>query len=161
MTELKLHVDAEVHKKLAADLFNATWDFIEKPNRSEADDETMVHAAHASRFHWGMAGTPLHFARGEWLISRVYALTGRAEPAMFHAEKSLSLCLRHQLNDFDTGFAYEALARACEIQGDAARRDEYLALALQAAQRVERENDRTWLLENIHTVSSGTLPAWD
>ena len=42
----------------------------------------MLHAAHASRFHWGEVGEPVNFARGEWQISRVYAVLGRPEPAI-------------------------------------------------------------------------------
>lgn len=122
VTGWRTDVDSEVHKKLAAELFNVAWELIEKTDRSDTDDETMVNAAHASRFHWGKVGTPLHFARGEWQISRVYSLLGRSEPALLHAKKSLELCLVNHLGDFDTGFAYEATARAYAIQGDQARR---------------------------------------
>ena len=43
------------------------------------DDDRMLHAAHASRFHWGEAPEcrPENLARGEWQISRVYV---RARP---------------------------------------------------------------------------------
>ena len=36
---------------LAVDLFNYTWTLIEKPDRT-AEDDAMIHAAHASRHHW-------------------------------------------------------------------------------------------------------------
>ncbi|WP_201755524.1 hypothetical protein [Paenibacillus glycinis] len=161
MTEKKTSAELDVHKKLAAETFNATWDLIEKKNRSAYDDDTMVNAAHASRYHWGMAGTPLHAARGEWLISRVYSLVGRAEPALVHAEKSLALCVDNQLGSFDTGFAYEALARAYAVYGDAARRDQNIALAEQFSRQLESGSNRTWLLKNVNTVASLTLPEWD
>ncbi|TJY41541.1 hypothetical protein E5161_14175 [Cohnella pontilimi] len=160
MTKLKDTIDNEVHKKLAADLFNVTWDLIEKTERNEMEDETMINAAHASRFHWGIVGTPLHFARGEWQISRVYSLVGRAEPALYHAKKSLELCLDNDLGDFDLGFAYEALARAYAAEGDITQRDENIALAKQASDQVENESDRAWLLNNILTVASLTIPKW-
>jgi hypothetical protein len=160
MTESKPTVDNQIHKKLAVDLFNLTWDLIEKTDRNEVEDETMVNAAHASRFHWGMVGTPLHFTRGEWQISRVYSLMGRAEPALFHANKSLNLCLDNQLGDFDLGFAYEALARAYAVQGDMTQRDENIAFAKQSAEHVGKETDRMWLLKNVHTVQSLSLPKW-
>lgn len=157
MTELKTTVENEVHKKLAVDLFNLTWDMIEQPERSEIEDETMVNAAHASRFHWGMVGTTLNFARGEWQISRVYSLVARPEPALYHAEKSLKLCLDSHLGDFDLGFAYEAVARAYAVKGDITKCDENIALAIQSAERVEKESDRKWLLKNVNTVESLSL----
>ena len=67
---------------LAAQLFNETWRLMEQEKRTRPDDDRMVHIAHASRYHWGQvpAITPAHLARGEWLISRVYAVLGRPEP---------------------------------------------------------------------------------
>jgi hypothetical protein len=160
MTEQKTNVDNEIHKKLAIDLFNLTWDLIEKTDRNEIDDDKMVNAAHASCFHWGIVGTALNFARGQWQMSRVYSILGRPEPALFHAKKSLALCLDNQLGDFDLGFAYEAMARAYAVHGDSNRRDDNIELAKHCADRVGKEGDRTWLLNNIHTVASLSLPTW-
>ncbi|WDL96437.1 hypothetical protein [Alicyclobacillus sp. ALC3] len=158
MTERRMYVDKEVHKKLAVDLFNLTWDLIEKINRSEIDNGEMVNAAHASRFHWGLVGSPLNLARGEWQISRVYSVLGRSEPSLFHAKKSLEICLDSQLGDFDLGFAYEAMARAYAVQGDSMQRDQNIRLAKYAADRIGKEDDRTWLLKNVDTVTSLSLP---
>lgn len=154
-------VDEEVHRKLAADLFNFTWDFIEKTVRSEIEDETMINAAHASRFHWGLVGKPVNFARGEWQISRAYSVVYRAEPALYHAKKSLELCLVNQLGHFDLGFAHEAMARAYAVQGDTTQRDENIGHARQAAENVGEEEDRIWLLKNIDTIASLSLPQWE
>ncbi|RXI96318.1 hypothetical protein DS745_21585 [Anaerobacillus alkaliphilus] len=161
MSEMKTTVDKELHKKLAIDLFNHTWDLIEKIDRSKLEDDSMVNAAHASRYHWGIVGTPLHFARGEWQISRVYSLVGRPEPALFHANKSMELCVTNNLGDFDLGFAYEALARAFAVEGDLKKRDEYISLAKRSAEQVEKESEREWLLKNVRTVLSLTLPKWE
>lgn len=161
MAEFKTNVENEVHRKLAAELFNFTWDLIEKTDRTEAENDLMIHAAHTSRFHWGMVGTPLHWARGEWQISRVYAIVGRAEPALHHAQKSLELCVENKLGDFDLGFAYEALARAHAVQGNAAERDRYVDLARQAGERIAKEADKDWLLKNVDTVEFLSLPRWE
>ena len=77
-------------RQLAATIFNHVWDLLEKPDRSLAEDDEMLHGAHASRYHWGVAGEPVHWARGEWQCARVYAVLGRAEPALHHAGRCLS-----------------------------------------------------------------------
>ena len=61
---------------------------------SREDDDRMLHAAHASRYHWGEAPEcePANLARGEWQISRVYMVLGRAEPAIWHAQRCLEHC---------------------------------------------------------------------
>lgn len=46
-------VDTAIHQQLAGQLFHAAWDLMDKPNRTAAEDEAMVHSAHASRYHWG------------------------------------------------------------------------------------------------------------
>ena len=45
-------LDAAAHRKLAATLFNATWDLLDKSERSPDEDAAMLGRAHASRHHW-------------------------------------------------------------------------------------------------------------
>ena len=68
-------------RRLAAGLFNRVWELLEKADRTADDDDEMVNAAHASRYHWGETGEPVHRARGDWQCSRVYAVLGRPEPS--------------------------------------------------------------------------------
>ena len=51
----------------------------------------MIHAAHASRYHWGEVGDDVNLARGEWQCSRVYAVLGRGEPALWHARRCVEI----------------------------------------------------------------------
>ena len=101
----------------------------------------MIHAAHASRYHWGQVPsvTPAHLARGEWQISRVYAVLGRAEPALHHARRVLELCQQNGIGEWDLAFAYEALARAYAVAGDAGQAREFTDRALAAAEDIADE----------------------
>jgi hypothetical protein len=155
---MEMNMDFTTHKQMAIDLFNLTWDLIEKQDRTENDDDTMLYAAMASRYHWGIVGTPLNFARGEWQISRVYAILGRGEAALHHARKSEKLCLDHDLGEFDLGFAYEAMARAHAVSGEITEQERYFGLALQTAEKVDMESNRDWLMKNIHAVKTGAIP---
>jgi tetratricopeptide (TPR) repeat protein len=148
-------VDQRALKLRAADLFNLVWRFLEKPDRTADDAETMVHAAHASRFYWGEAGTPKNWVRGDWQISRVYAMLGRTEPALHHAEQCLERCLANpdDMEDWDLPYAYEALARAHAVAGDRDEAAHYLALARQLAEKVEDAEDREHLVEDLGTVA--------
>ena len=117
MTEKK-KITEEEHKKLGIDLFNLTWSLLDKKNKTMEEDDKMVHAAHASRFHWGEIGTPLEFERGEWQISRVYSTLKRSESALYHAKRCLELCKENSIGDFDISFAFEAMARGHAIAGN-------------------------------------------
>lgn len=140
------------HKQLGIDLFNKTWDYLDKADRTREDDDAMLHMAHASRHHWGQVGEPVHFARGEWQISRVYATLKRAEPAIHHARRSLDLCLANGIADFDLAFAYEALARGYAVAGDKAGVDQNLKLGLAAAENIADKDDQDWTLQNLGEI---------
>jgi hypothetical protein len=143
----------EQHRKFAVELFNRTWDLLDKADRTPEEADEMIHAAHASRYHWGEIGTPLEFARGEWQVSRVYAVLDRPEAALYHAQRSLDLCQANGIGDFDLAFAYEALARAYAVAGDAVKSGEYTELAMHAAEQIEDEGNREYLESELMTVS--------
>ena len=90
-------------------LFDGTWELL----GSREDDDRMLHMAHASRYNWGEAPEcrPENLARGEWLISRVYCVLGRAEPALWHGRRCLERVEEAGVGDWDLVYAYEARAR--------------------------------------------------
>jgi len=154
MAEESKYTAPEFHKKMAVDLFNAVWGLLDQPERAPNENLKMLHMAHASRHHWGEVGTPLNFERGEWQISRVYAVLGRAEPALFHAQTCLAICQEHGYGDFDLAFAYEAMARAHAVAGDAAERDRYLKLAQDAGEQIAEDEDKGIFFADLNTVPS-------
>ncbi len=142
----------EVHKQLAVDLFNHTWTLLDKADRTLDEDEEMLMSAWASRFHWSKVGTPLNAARGEWQISRVYSVLGRAEPALHHAHRTLELCERYGYGDFDLAFAYEALARAHAVAGNRAERDRYYQRGIESAEGIKDKDDKELFLSDLNSV---------
>ena len=137
------------HRRLGVDLFNEVWRLIE----SREDDDRMLHAAHASRFHWGEAPEckPENLARGEWQVSRVYAVLGRGEPAIWHARRCLDHCERARIGDWDLAYAYEALARAHAVRGhDEAA--EWKTKAREAGDAIADPEDREHFDEDYLTL---------
>jgi hypothetical protein len=113
----------------------------------------MIHAAHASRYHWGNVGEPVNVARGEWQCSRVYAVLGRAEPAIWHGRRCLEICEQHRIGDFDLAYAYEALARGHAVAGDSEAATRYKRLAEEAGQAIAEEDDREFFAEDMATLA--------
>jgi DNA-binding transcriptional MerR regulator len=139
-------------RRLAGHLFNAVWELLETDDRTAEDDDKMLHAAHASRYHWGQVGSPPHLARGEWQCSRVYAVLRRPEPCLHHAQRVLDICRAEALADFDLAFAYEALARAHAIAGDAETARAMTELALSATEDIVDDEDRKIVLADLETI---------
>jgi len=142
----------ELHKKLAVQFFNGTWDIIDKTDRTPEETLKMIHMAHASRLHWGEVGTPLNFLRGEWQISRVYALAKMGESALYHAKQCLNLCQAENIGDFDLAFAHEALARAYMICGDEQQKQVHLREALAVAETIAKPENKDYVLAELKTI---------
>jgi hypothetical protein len=140
------------HRKTAINLFNEVWDLMEKAERTPEEDFLMIHKAHSSRFHWGEIGEPVNFSRGEWQISRVYAVLQRPEPCLAHAKRNLEIVLEHEIKDFDLAFAYEALARAYSLSGDSESKEMYLNLAKEASTLIAKDADRNVILQDLETI---------
>jgi DNA-binding transcriptional MerR regulator len=142
-------LDPDDERRLAASLFNRTWDLLERTDRGTDEDDEMLHTAHASRYHWGRVGQPANLARGEWQVSRVYAVLGRAEPALHHARRCLELAETHDLGPFDVGCGHEALARAHRVANDQDAVAKHLAAAAALAEQVDDAEDRDVLLGDL------------
>lgn len=150
--ETEAVLDDAVRRELAATLFNRVWTLLEQESRTEAEDAEMIHAAHASCYNWMKIGTPINRARGEWQISRVYATLGLAESAAFHARKTLEITEREGVGDFDLAFAYEAMARAAAVGGDADESRRWAELARGAAAEIAEDFDRELVLGDLETI---------
>jgi hypothetical protein len=142
----------EAERELAAQLFNHVWTLLEKESRTPEEADEMIHAAHASRHHWGMVGKPVNFVRGEWQCSRVYAVLGRAEPALWHGRRCLDLCDEHGIGDFDLAYAYEALARAHRIAEELPEAEAYERLAVEAGEGIADSEDREQFRSDLATL---------
>lgn len=138
------------YKKEAIDNFNKTWDLIEKKQRTHDENIEMIHRAHASRYHWGQIGNPVHLVRGEWQISRVYSLLNMAESALLHAEESLRICEENSIGDLDLAFAYEAIARAYSIFNDTVHKDAYIKKSGSVV--INDRQNRDYLFSELDTI---------
>ena len=147
-------LDATTHRSLGVALFNHVWTLLEQPDRTAAQNDEMIHAAHASRFHWSRAEgmEPANLARGEWQCSRVYAVLGRGEPALWHARRCLALHEAAGAGDWDIASAYEALARASAVAGDPLSAADWKAKAVAALDGIADPADREVIEGDIATL---------
>jgi hypothetical protein len=120
MSEPERYTEEEAHAHFARSLNGEVWGLLEQAERTQEEDERMVHAAHASLYHWLFAGAAVNRQRGEWLLARVYAELGLGEAALLHAQRCQELTEQHagDMEDFDQAYAYEALARANAVAGN-------------------------------------------
>lgn len=139
-------------RALAVALFNATWTLLDKPDRTEEEADRMVHMAHASRHHWEAVGTDENRAGGEWQCSRVYAVLGRAEPALHHARRCVVYAERPGVAAWMRASAQEALARALLLAGDTAAAVTARDRALDLLTEEEDAEDRSIVADDLATL---------
>jgi len=148
-------LDQATRRALAVGLFNHTWTLLDMPSRTIAQDDEMIHTAHASRFHWAEVGAAVNLARGEWLCSRVYAVLGRAEPALHHARRCLELTESNpDREDWDLAAACEAMARAELVAGDRPAASSWQARARAALAGIRDAEDRSPIEADLDSLSA-------
>ena len=148
-------LDRDAHRRLGIDLFNKAWTLMEKDPRTEAEDDELLHCAHASGYHWLHAGgTAANRARSQWQCSRVHAVLGQPEGALHHAERCLEIVQssRAEMEQFDLPAAYEALARAHVLAGDTDAARRYLELGRQETGRIEDEDERAIIEADLASI---------
>jgi hypothetical protein len=147
-------LDRETTRRLGVDLFNKTWTLLEKHDRTPEDDVEMVHCVHASAYHWLQVGTAANRARSEWQCSRVYAVLGLSWPAVQYARRCLEIVESSpaEMEQFDLPAAYEALARAHAVAGDADESRRYAELGRAATAEIADEDDRRIMEADFATI---------
>ena len=139
------------HRWFARSLNGLVWRLLARPGRTREDDARMVDAAHASQYHWREVGGPPE-TRGEWLVSHVYAVLDRPEPALHHARRCLELADGEPgVADFDHAYAAEAMARALACAGDLDQAATWHSRATAAGATVADDEDRQIFTDDLAT----------
>jgi hypothetical protein len=147
-------VTPDEQRALAIQLYNTTWELIDKPDRTPDDDDEMLHCAHASAYHWAQVGTAANRSRSEWQCSRVYAVLGWVEPALHHAKRCHEIVHAHpdEMKDWDLPAAYEGLARAHMVAGDLAETRKWAELGHAATAQIADADDRAVIENDFATI---------
>lgn len=145
---------AAAHRYFSTECFNRAWDLIDQEERTPAQEDEMLNLSLASLWHWTQRPdcTNKELSIGYWQVSRIYAITGRPENAVWYAERCLEATEDADLPPFYLGYAYEALARAAMAGRNKAQAMEYIAHARALAAREENEEDRQLLMDDLGTI---------
>jgi hypothetical protein len=144
--------DEEVHRRLGVELFNATWDLIDKPDRTVDDDVEMLLSAAASRLHWSRAGGPEEVATGDWQVAHAASLLGLGDVALLFARRNLAVAEALGWDGWRRASAHEGMARAAAAAGDRALRQTHVRLSEEALAREPEQEERDVIAAQLATV---------
>ena len=146
----------EEHRRLGVELYNGTWELIERESRTPDEDDEMLHRAHASAYHW-LHGphTAANRARSHWLCSRAHVLAAQPEGALHHARRCLDLVESHgeEMEDWDLAAAHEALSRAHAAVGEIEEARRLLGLAREETAVIANPKDRQHIEADLGTLA--------
>ena len=159
MTKEKAYTEHEAHGLFARNSNGHVWGLLEKTDRTKQEAELMVHAAHASLYHWLKVGTAVNHQRGEWLIARAYSELGLAEAALRHAQRCRELTEQYagEMEDFDRAYSHECLARAQAVAGELREARKLRALAEEAGQAIADGESKKCFFGDLNSGNWGDL----
>jgi hypothetical protein len=140
-------------RTFAPQAFNHTWTLLDLEERTREQDEEMLAATFAQRYHWYRVGDPRNRAIADWQVSRVAVVLGYADLAEWFGERSLAVCEEHDLDPFVRGFAHEAIARAAAEVDDVETFSEHLEQAKALLADIEDPEDRDTLAADLTEMS--------
>jgi hypothetical protein len=142
------------HKFFSADCFNKTWEYLDKTERTEQENQQMIQLAVASLCHWAQRDdcTNTNLSVGYWQASRAYVSAGLIEEARRYGTLSLHVSQREDVPPFFLGYAHEALARVEALAGNRDLANEHIAEAHRAAEQVTDAEEQKLLLDDLKTI---------
>lgn len=139
------------HRYFAIHCNNVAWDLAAK-DRTAAEDQTMLDAAHASSFHWAVVGTELHAMRARMLLARVHTLLGNADLALRLADEVQVYFTTKATPHWELAFVHAIYAHAAHLAGDLAAHKSAHQKARQALAAVTSEEERALIRETLDRV---------
>jgi len=145
---------AQGHRHFSVDYFNRSWDLIDQAEKTPAENEQMLFMSIASHCHWQAQPDydNTKASVGYWHTARVYALLGEGDNARAFAEKCLAVSTGDEVPAFYKAYAYEALARAYQVQGDQVCQAEALAKAQALSAQIASPSEKDALQADLATL---------
>lgn len=140
------------HRHFAVSAYNAVWKLLDKKDRTPAEDQQMLAAAFASRYHWSFIGDDRNFAIGDWQIAHVASYCGLPKTAHKYASSALAIVEKNGWRDWILASVYEGMARASAVGGNDVERGKWLEKAKRECALIAEEDERAIIEQQITTV---------
>ena len=145
-------MSGDVHRQIGVERFNATWDLIDRADRSADDDVELLLSAMTSRWHWGQVGGPEEISTGDWQVAHAASLLGLGDLALLFARRNLATAEAQGWSGWRLASAHEGMARAFAVAGDAGGRARHLDAARIALDAEPDAEERQVIADQLATV---------
>jgi hypothetical protein len=139
-------------RRFAAEANNSAWSLVELVDRTPAQTDEMLDAAHASAHLWRPIGTDLNQARSQLLLGLAHGLAGNGALATRYATASLEYFTRHECPDWEIAFVHAAMACAARAAGNVADHGKHYGEAARRGEAIANLEDRTVFLRTFDRI---------
>ena len=121
---------------------NQAWDLAELPS-NQVDKLALLNAAHASAWHWQVAGNELNHKRALMLVAQAHAVAGLGQSALLYAEQMRAYFLAAPSTpDWEVAFTHAIHANAAHAAGKLEQQQSSYALAQSAIAAIVDPEDK-------------------
>lgn len=143
---------AKWHRWFGIECNNRAWELAEAPARTPEEAQELLHAAHASAWHWNRIGTPLNAARAQMLLGQAHALSGDGQLALQYAKASYAYFTTHESPDWELAFAHAVLANAARAAGEGALHAQHYREAARLGAAIGAAADREIFMRTFDQI---------
>ena len=151
-SDLQIEDEPRWRRRFASGANNRAWELSEKSSRTLAEDDEMLHAAHASAYLWATIGNEHNTAGAHLLLGQVHSLLGNAVTADRFAKSASEYFNGRDSSPSELAFAHAVAANAAHCCGDdVSHRAEYAA-ALRALESISNTREKELVLATLRVV---------
>jgi len=105
-------------KRLAGQANNRAWTLAEQMERTSAEEQEMLHAAHAAIYFWNLVGDERSMAHAAQLLGHVYGLLNQPEQAMRYLSRSEPIFFAESAAAWERALAHVVAANVAAAKPD-------------------------------------------
>jgi hypothetical protein len=139
-------------RRFASSANNRAWTLSEQSKRSAAEDQEMLHAAHAAAYLWQEVGTEHHAALARLLLGQVHALLGHAGLALAYATSAHQYFLGRDSEAWETALSHVIMANAASCAGQSVPHREHYRVAVGLIEALADAEEREILMASLRVV---------
>jgi hypothetical protein len=139
-------------RRIAARANNKAWELSEKLNRTQAEDQEMLHAAHAAMYLWSIVGNESNRAHAEQLLAHVSALLGDAAGAVEYFQSPSAFFSSKPCEAWEVAMCRTIAANVAASAGDVSRHQALYHEAASLIAALPGSEDREILLATLRVV---------
>ncbi len=142
----------ESHRQHAMECNNLAWALSESTHRTPLQNDEMLHAAHASAYHWARIGTDLHRARARMLLGTRPCCARDGHDCLGVRQESFEYLAAHNPPDWEMAFAHAVLAHAAFAAGEVDLHRRHFASANELGRAIADPEDREIFFKMFNVI---------